>query len=170
MEDILPALQSELPSWQMNGDGSGVLGNSTQSSQKSCPNNWQNSLMWKSLSWSLKVHVMKLRREMLKVTMLPLLKQKSYLDSKIQMTGCTSHQKASLQTLSLVWVIDFAEWHKHLRNITAAKVFLLVMILLKKASLEMQNDVQPHQIKLQTQDNGKLYFLRLKCNLNCLIN
>ena len=32
----------KLPSWQINGDGSGVLGNSTQSSQKSCPNNWQN--------------------------------------------------------------------------------------------------------------------------------
>ena len=122
MENISSAIHSKLPSWQMDGGGGGVLGNPTQSSQKSCPNNWQNSVVWKSLSWSLKVHVMKLTREMLKVTMLPLLKQKKNLDSKILMTGCASHQKASLQTLSLVWVRDFAKWRKYLRNFTTAKV------------------------------------------------
>ena len=36
-----------------------LWGKESLSSHQSCPHNWKNSLMGKSLSWSLKVHVMK---------------------------------------------------------------------------------------------------------------
>ena len=43
MEDIPPAIQSKLPSWQLNGGGGGVCVEVSQALQESFSNNWQNS-------------------------------------------------------------------------------------------------------------------------------
>lgn len=84
MEVGRPAIQLELPSWQMNGGAGWDFGETNKNSQQSCPHNLQNSLMWKSLSWSLKVHVMNFTRrgaESCDVTIVEAKKQPGLEDS-----------------------------------------------------------------------------------------
>ena len=132
MEVGRPAIQSELPSWQMNGGAGWDFGETNKSSQQSCPHNLQNSLIWKSLSWSLKVHVMNFTRrgaESCDVTIVEAKKQPGLEDSNDWLYFPPKGLTTDIVIGVSERLCEMAQICKKLHH-CKFKVFLLVVILL----------------------------------------
>ena len=132
MEVIYPAIQLELPLWRRNGGVGGDFGEMNQSSQQSYPHNLQNSLIWKSLSWSLKVHVMNFTRrgvESCDVTIVEAKKQPGLEDSNDWLYFPPKGLTTDIVIGVSERLCEMAQICKKLHH-CKFKVFLLVVILL----------------------------------------